>query len=324
MKSNYKKNSVYFLILIIASLVTSSCIKLWLGSPELGSKSYPIELYLENKNVSKDENIVAQFCNCVEVNTGYHLKFTYVPDEKAVLGALAKGNAHFGLASALGFIGTAAKSSVKSILLLTTQGSATNRSVVIGKTAYWKNQYKKLGHIVDQSALNHENILSLYDKSIVAYSEPESIIGFLVPRMYFLQKGIFPKAAIFVGSYTAVIDALHEDFATIGVVSESYIDAKYSHFSPFQIGSEFNEFIVLGISPSLPSQTIIEGQNIPFLAKQAIIAGFETCAQKNLTEFKKIFEADGIVKSNDKFFIFTKELYQFQQENIRVLTQRTN
>lgn len=323
--NDFKKNRFrYILLLLLFSFYFTSCIKMWLGTPEIGSKSFPIEFYIENTNYTKDENTIAHLQKCIEDKTGFHLKFTYVPDEKAVLAALTRGSAHYGLTSALSYVGAATKSSLKSVLLLTKKGQATNRAVIIGKTDYWKNKLQKSKQITHLSNSNYENILSLENNLTIAYSEPESIVGFLLPRMYLLQKKIFPNAAIFTGSFLAVLDALNENLATIGVISETFFDSKFPNFSPIQIGSQFNDFIILSTSPSLPSNTIIESSGITPFASQAIVNGITDCAQKNSTEFKKVFDADGVIKSNDKFFGFTKELYHFQQENIRILTQRLN
>ncbi len=324
MNSLNKNKFIYILFLIFFVTFFTSCIKMWLGTPEIGSKSYPIEFYIENSNFGQDNNTISHFQKCIEDKTGFHLKFTFVPDEKAVIAALTRNSAHYGLTSALNYVGAATKSSLKSVLLLTKKGQATNRAVIVGKTEYWKNKLlnsKQINHI---SNLNYENLLSSENNITIAYSEPESIVGFLLPRMYLLQKKIFPNAAIFTGNFTAVLDALNENLATIGVISETFFDSKYPNFSPLQVGSQFNDFIILSTSPSLPSNTIIESAGMTNFASQAIVNGFTDCAQKNSTEFKKIFDADGVIKSNDKFFGFTKELYHYQQENIRILTQRTN
>ncbi|WGL59269.1 PhnD/SsuA/transferrin family substrate-binding protein [Pigmentibacter sp. JX0631] len=322
MHINYLK--VKFSLFLFIILTCTSCIKLWLGTPEIGSKSYPIEFYLDNSYYLKENDSIDKFQKCLEEKTGYHLKFNFVPDEKAVLSSLQRGTAHFGLSSALGYVGAAEKSSLKSVLLLTKKGSATNRSIIVGNSKFWKNQLIKSNQLKRSFNLSNDIIIKINNELTIAYSDTESVIGFLLPRMFLFQKDIFPYAAIFVGSYNSVLDALNDNLANIGVISESFLEKKYPNLSQIQVGVQFGDFIIIAMTPNLPSSTIIENQNVPLQTSIAIISGFDQCTHKNPTEFKKIFEADGVLKSNEKLFTVTKELYQFQQENIRILTQQEN
>nr|BFD32782.1 hypothetical protein GTC16762_24000 [Pigmentibacter ruber] len=312
------------LLFVIMLLTCSSCVKLWLGTPEIGSKSYPIEFYLANSYYLKENDSIDNFQKCLEEKTGYHLKFNFVPDEKAVLSALQRGNAHFGLSSALGYISAAEKSSLKSVLLLTKKGSATNRAIIVGNSKFWKSLMIKSNQIKRSFILSNETIIKLNDELTMAYSDPESVIGFLLPRMFLFQKDIFPYAAIFAGSYNSVLEALNENLANLGAISESFLEKKYPNLSQIQAGVQFGDYIIIAVTPSLPSSTIIENQNVPAQISISIISGFDQCTHKNSTEFKKIFDSDGVLKSNEKLFSVTKELYQFQQENIRVLTKQDN
>lgn len=315
-------NSSFYIILFFF-ILTQGCVKFWLGSPELGSKALPIEFYLDNTNISMNgESAAASLQLCIEEKTGYRIHFNFVSDEKAVISALARGNAQYGVMSSIGYIGASSRSSIKSVLIFSKKGLATTRSVILGKTTVWKTNFQNSGLALNQFAFHNDSILPYFNKSTVAYIDPENIIGFLLPRMYFLQSNIFPNAAIFVGSYNSVLDALDENLATIGVVSESFIDTKFPDATPIKLGSQFSNYIVLGISQNLPGNVISENQGTSNNVTQAITKGFELCSQIKSSDFKKIFDADGVLKSNEKQFNFTKELYHFQQENIRILTQR--
>ena len=313
----------YFFVYLISLFLFQGCIKFWLGAPELGSKALPVEFYLNNSNsLLNNESASASLQLCIEEKTGYRIRFNFVPDEKAVISALARGNAQYGIMSSIGYISASSRSSLKSIFIFTKKGLATTRSIIIGKTSVWKSYFNKSGLVLNPFSFQNEALLPYFNNSTVAYIDPESIVGFFLPRMYFLQRNIFPNAAIFVGNYNSILDSLDENFASLGVVSESFIDIKFPNSTPLKLGSQFSDYLVLGISQSLPGNVMAENQGTPNIISQAIIKGFDLCSQTKSSDFKKLFNADGVLKSNEKQFIFTKELYHFQQENLRILTER--
>jgi ABC-type phosphate/phosphonate transport system substrate-binding protein len=315
------KLNIYIIAFI--TLLLNGCVKFWLGTPELGSKALPIEFYLDNSNsLINEEAASASLQSCIEDKTGYRIHFNFVPDEKAVISALARGNAQFGVMSSMGYISASTRTSLKSVLIFSKKGIATTRSVILGKSSIWKTYFQKAGLALNQFTFHHDALLPYFNNSTVAFIDPENIIGFYLPRMYFLQRNIFPNAAIFVGSYNSVLDSLNENLATIGVVSENFIDTKFPNSTPIKLGSQFSDYIVLGISQNLPGNVITANQGTPNFVTQAIMKGFDLCSQSKASDFRKIFDADGVLKSNEKQFIFTKELYNFQQENTRILTQR--
>jgi hypothetical protein len=314
---------IFNIILIFFVLSISACTKLWLGSPELGSKALPIEFYIDSVNpLIRDDSATSNLQSCIEEKTGYRVNFNFVSDEKAVISALARGNAQYGIMSSIAYVGASRRTTLKSIVIFSKKGSPSTRSVIIGKTSLWKSYFQKSGLALNAFTFHNEATLPYFNKATVAYSTPEDIVGFLVPRMYFLQRNIFPNAAIFVGDFSSVFDAIDNDLASFGAVSENYIESKFPNSTPIQLATQFSNYIVLGLSQNLPGNVIVENQSNLNNATPALINGMELCSQIKTSDFKKIFDADGVLKSNERLFSFTKELYNFQQENIRILTQR--
>ncbi|APJ03254.1 PhnD/SsuA/transferrin family substrate-binding protein [Silvanigrella aquatica] len=316
-------NFILIFKLLLFCFLISGCTKLWMGTPELGSKSFPIEFYINSPNpFFKNDDAPSHLQSCIEEKTGYRVNFNFVSDEKAVISALTRGTAQYGVISSIAYVGASTRTPLKSILIFSQKGSPSSRAVIIGNTSVWKNFFQKSGLALNAFTFHHEATLQYFNKATVAYENPESVIGFFVPRMYFLQRNIFPSAAIFVGSFSSVFQAIDDNLATIGVVSENEIDTKFPNATPIQLGTQFSNYIVLGLSQNLPGQVLIENQSNINSTSATLTKGMELCSQIKAADFKKLFQADGVQKSNEKLFTFTKELYEFQQENIRILTQR--
>lgn len=321
---NLSPKIIFYYTFFTTFILNLGCTKLWLSPPELGSKTRPIEFYMINNldTADYDNSSESNLQKCIEEKTGYRINFNYVSDEKAVISELVKGNAQYGIMSSIAYVGASSRSALKSILIFSERGIPSTRSVIIGKSIIWKKYFQKLGLTINSYSLNSEAILPYFNKATVAYSTPDDPTGFLVPRMYFLQRNIFPDKAIFVGNYSSVLQAIDENLASIGVVSESYINIKYPNFLPIQLATQFDNYIVLGLSQSLLGNVLVESKRNLNSATHAITNGIEQCSQIRMQDFKKLFNADGVQSSNEKLFSFTKELYEFQQENIRILTQR--
>ncbi|KAB8031970.1 phosphate/phosphite/phosphonate ABC transporter substrate-binding protein [Fluviispira multicolorata] len=323
--NSLKAKTIFHLYLIISIVLLTSCTQMCFNSPELGSKALPVEFYLESSEfLHVDETAVTNLENCIENKTGYRIHFNYATDDKAVISALSRGNAQFALMSALSYVGASAKTSLRSILVLLNKGSPSTRSIIIGKTSVWKSYLNKSGLSLNIFTFQNENTVLFFNNSTIAYTTPESDVGFLVPRMYFLQRNIFPNSAIFVGDYDSVLQSIEEELATAGVISENFLEKKFPNSIPIKIGSQIGHFTILGVSQSIPMKVIVENPKIPIEISKSLIDGLEFCVQEKNTDFKKIFDADGIQKSSEKSFSFTKELYNFQQENIRILTPRNS
>ncbi|WP_338637233.1 phosphate/phosphite/phosphonate ABC transporter substrate-binding protein [Spirobacillus cienkowskii] len=311
------------IVYLIIIFTFGSCTKLWLGKPELGSKSLPIKLYIDStySNIHANSSR-SEIQNCLENKTNYRIEIHFASDDKAVVSALARGQAQYGVISAMAYMNALAKTPLKSLLIFSKNGSPSTRAVIIGHTNIWKSYFQKSGLALNAFNLNNEKIIQYFNKSTVAYTAPDNVIGFLVPRLYFLQRNIFPNAAIFVGNFSSVLQALDQNLAEVGVVSENFLDDKFSNTTPIQLGTLFSDYIVLGISQSLPDSIVVETLKNNPLATTAVIKGLETCAQVKTSDFKKLFDADGVQWSQEKLFSFAKELHNFQQETIRILTPK--
>ena len=206
--------------------------------------------------------------------------------------------------------------------MLSQNGSVSNRSIFIAKAKKIKYWFKKHGYSLPSLTLPNELTLNYLNNSTIAYSSPESEVGFLVPRFYLLQRNVFPNSAIFAGNDLAVLEAIDQDLADIGIISETFFNAQFPNFVPVQVNSMPKDYFIISISPALPSNVIVQNTKNLEAISSAISVGFEHCAQEKNSEFKKIFNAESIQNSNEKLFSFVKELYIFQQENIRILTPR--
>ncbi len=319
--STIKHNILIHMQIIFCLISLTGCTKMCLGHKELGSKNLPIKFYIDGSlYLTHDENAQNNFEKCLEKQTGYKVEINYTTDQKTLVNLLAHGTAQFGLMSALSYVEASESTDTISVMLLSQNGQSSNRTILLGNTSTVKKTFDQNKLKINSSTILKNEAINILNNSTIAYSSPESDVGFLVPRMFLLQKSILPESAIFLGNYDLVLQAISENKAFIGAVSESFLEEKYPNNFPIQVANQLGEFIILAITQELPHNVIAENQSFLGGFSDIIEQGFEECSLSEKTDFKKIFSSDGVIKSNDKFFSFARELYHFQKDNIRVLT----
>ena len=308
--------------LFLAPLVLLACTKTCVGLPEVGSKQRPVRFYMDGWS-RKEESLETfrRLSSCMENASGYRVSFEIAADEKAVASALGRAEAQFGSMSALGYVEAQTRYPLQSLLVVLEKGAPSTRSVILGKTTRWKSSLQTLGIPLSAPGLRNESSLLPIDGHRFAYLSPDSDVGFFVPRQLLFQRNIFPEEVLFAGSFPLILQAIERDMVVAGAVSESFVEQSWPHSTPVQLSLPLGNFVVLAISQGLPGKVIAARKDLPEKMVSAVTAGLAECSKDaTLSDIQKIFNGDGFLQSQDKMFDFIKELQQFQQEHVRVLS----
>lgn len=317
-----------FFRLALFSLALVGCTRTCVGMPELGSKGRPVSFYvagvssdLEGADSLKQSASFDATARCLEQKSGYRVSFEIVSDEKAIYSALSRGDADISLTSALSYLDFSTRVQVQALSVVALRGETLTRSVIVGKASRWRTSLSAQGLTLSAVGLKADSALRTIDSGRFVFVSPESDVGFLVPRHMMLQKNIFPDEAIFAGSEELVLQSLDRDLAIAGSVSESYIEQNYDDATPVQIGSLFGSFVTLAVSPGLPAKVVVVRQNLPQRVMYAMQSGLDECAKgADKMAMESIFGGDGFFKSSDRLFEFLREIQDFRNEFVRVLS----
>ncbi len=324
-----KKSVIYlkfnrFLGSLITIIFLLGCTRTCVGVPELGSKQRPIRFYLDGwARTESGTEPFARFSQCIEAQSGFRVSIEIAGDEKAVSAALGRGDAQFGLMSSLGFVEASVSQPLEAEAVLAEKGVPSTRAVLIGNTNRWQESLKAIGIQLTLTGLKSEEALSPLNTNRIVYLKPESDVGFYVPRQMLFQKGIFPEEAIFAGTYPLVVQALQRDLGLAGVLSESFVEDTWPHSMPVQLGSRLGDFTVLAVSQGLPGKVLVARVGLATQMREGLRKGMDYCSKIGApAEFQQIFQADSLFQAHPRIFDFIRELHDFQQENLRVLSQQ--
>ncbi len=265
--------------------------------------------------------VFSSLAACLEKQVGYRVSFEIAADERAVGSALGRGEAQFGTMSAFGFVEASERHGVVPFLVVSQRGAPSTRSVIVGKASRWATSLQSLGLSLSAAGLRADEALSPIGGRRFAYSVPDSDLGFFVPRYLLLQRGVFPEEVLFAGSHELVLQAVERDIAMAGGVAETHLERRWPGSVPFQVGTVFDDFVVVALSRGLPGKVVVARRETPARIQDAVSSGLQACATQGAAgDTSLVFGGDGFQRSNDRLFDFVRDLQTFQQDHLRVLT----
>jgi phosphonate transport system substrate-binding protein len=201
----FMKNGLdYSLVVAFAAvaLITTGCTK---KSAELGTEANPVKLHfvpsVDAKVIEDNSKIFKTF---LEKNTPYKFEVTIPQSYIAVVEAFGTKRADVAAFNTFGYILAHEKYGAEARLTVLRHGLATYQSQFIVKTG---SPIKKL------EDLNGKKI---------AYVEPASTSGYLLPVKTLNEKGIKPKEVVFAGKHDNVVS----------MVYQGQVDAGATFYSP--------------------------------------------------------------------------------------------
>lgn len=302
--------------------VLVACTRTCVGAPELGSKQRPVRFFLDGW--ARDRESLGMFSllsACLERQSGYRVSFEIAANERAVASALGRGEVQAGTMSAFGFVEASQGQGLVPLLVVSQRGAPSTRSALIGKASRWAPSLQNLGLTLSAQGLRTEEALQPITGRRFAYTAPDSDLGFFVPRYLLLQRNVFPDEVLFAGSNELVLQAVERDLAMAGAVAETFLEKGWPERVPFQVGTAFDDFVVLALSRGLPGRVLVVRREMPTRIQEALASGLQACAAQGASaEVAAVFDGDGFQRSNDRLFEFVRDLHGFQQDHVRVLT----
>ncbi len=296
-----------------------SCTRACVGIPEVGSKRTPVRLFLASASpVDKEKlNSISQ---CVELAAHYRVQFEVAADERAVLSALGRGEAHLAYLSPMNYVAASTKFGAVAHRVRLESGSPVNRSVIIGKASVWAAHLEKQHVPLTAAGLRSESALSLMSEGRFLFAAPESDVGFFVPRQILLQRNVFPEEAAFAGNDELVAQGLERNLAIAGAVSESWLRQKYEVSQFLRPGMVVGPFWIVEVSPSFPGRVLASRPDFSQKILTQILAGMDQCSGGSAaTEIASVFGGESFGTVSERMFVYVRELKETQDTFLRAV-----
>jgi phosphonate transport system substrate-binding protein len=141
---------------------------------------------------------------------------------------------------------------------------------------------------------------------VLAFSDPDSTSGYLVPLIHFVRDrketpGSFASRIVFAGSHMAVVEGVAKGDYDIGATNTKDIVR-----SGTALGLEPDQFNILWKSELVPGSPIAAGKDVPDSLKQAFLDALLSFSQKR--DVLEKMDIGGYIPAEDKDYKIVREL----------------
>lgn len=275
---------------VLAFVLLSSCIK---NSSELGSEKNPIKLhFVPSVDAKVIENNSKTFKDYLEKETGLKYEITIPQSYVAVVEAFGTKRADIAAINTFGYMLAHDKYGAEAKLTVLRHGQSTYQGMIVAKT---DSKIKKIEDLADKK---------------VAYVDPASTSGYLLPLKMLKDKNITPKETVF---------ALKHD-NVISMVYQGQVDAGAAFFSPTHKDDKGEDQIedarrlvktqypdvekkisIIGMSESIPNDPFIFRKELSEELKTKIVDAMLKFVEtkEGQDAFKAIYGVTALKKSSD-------------------------
>lgn len=266
---------------------------------ELGSEKNPIKFFfvpsVDVRVLDDNSKAVKEF---LEKNTPYKFKISIPPSFNAVVEAFGSSRADVAALNTYGYFLANDKYGVQARLTTVRNGEATYRAQFLAKSS------SKINKIEDLEGKK------------VAFVDPVSTSGYLLPLKYLRDKKIKPKQTMFAMRHDNVVTMIYQGQVDAGAtfyvapVGGEIQDARMLVKGQYPDVEE--KIKIIELTDPIPNDPVVFRKDLPEEMKEKISAALiryaESPAGKEILQ--KISGVTGLIPATDKDYDATREFYK--------------
>ncbi|GIL17565.1 MAG: hypothetical protein BroJett040_13160 [Oligoflexia bacterium] len=273
----------YFFSFLFLLILTSGCTE----RRELGTKMNPIKIALipgKDTNVLLENGLLLK--KWLEEKTPYHYDVFVPHSYVAVIEAMGSKRADIAVLNTFGYLLANEKYKVEAIFTLTNQNTATYKGEIIAH----KNGPQKL------TDLNNKRI---------AFVDPLSASGHLMPAALFKENGVKIKDQVFAGRHDTVVTMVYQKQvdagATFYALDESGEPMDGRRLIITQYPDVFEKVKVIAYTKELPNEALAIRADIDSKIKTDLISSLEEWikTREGKNTLKGLYNCDGLKRATD-------------------------
>lgn len=166
--------------------------------------------------------------------------------------------------------------------------------------------------IITRADSGIKSLADLNGKTL-AYSDPFSMAGYLLPLSVFNENKIVPKDTIFAGGYSDVVELVYIGKVQAGAIyfADHDPDGRI-HDARVKLVGKYNDLIdkvpVIYVSDSIPTTPIVFRKELDPAVKEKAIKAFEAISndQEAISALNKLYGTTGIVPADSKSYEYIR------------------
>lgn len=266
---------------------------------ELGSAENPIKFYfVPSVDVQVLETNSKAVKDFLEQNTPYKFQIAIPPNFIAVVEAFGTNRADVAALNTYGYILAHEKYGAEARLTTVRNGESTYRSQFLARA---NGKIKKIEDLEGKK---------------IAFVDPASTSGYILPLKYLKDRNIKPKQTMFAMRHDNVVSMIYQGQVDAGAtfyvapVGKNIQDARMLVKTQYPDVEE--KIKIIQLTDSIPNDPVVFNKNLPEPMKQKIcdvlIKYAETPAGKE--NLQRLSGVTGLIPSTDKSYDRTREFYK--------------
>lgn len=294
-----RSNVIRFLGLLFFVFLYSGCIQ---SRSDLGSEKNPIKLHfvpsVDSKIIETNSKVFKTF---LEKETGLKFEISMPQSYVAVVEAFGTKRADISAINTFGYIMARDRYGVEAKLTVLRHGESTYQSMFVAR---------KDGKIKSVDDLNQKKI---------AFVDPASTSGYLLPLKQLKDKNIKPKETVFAQKHDNVISMVYQRQVDAGAAfysptvknndgTESIDDAR--RLVKTQYPDVEEKVAIIGLSEAIPNDPFIFRKDMPEDMKTTIVAAMLKFidSPEGRKAFMAIYGVDGLKSAQDSDYDQVREM----------------
>ncbi len=307
------KYAKFYLLVLVAALVRVSLIP-WQQSQELGSEGNPIK-FVMTPSVDAQQIVSSadQLIDFLEKETGYHYSYSVPASFIAVVEAFGTGKADISIINTFSYLMAHQKYGARAVLRVVRRDGET----------YYR------GMFISRTGSGIDSLPDIAGKRI-AYVDPASTSGYILPKATLDRLGIRPAEEVFAMKHDNVVTMVYQGQVDVGAAYYSPPDKRTGE--PLdararvrqQFPDVFDVIQIIGFTDSIPNDPVIVRKDLPdeIVEKtiQALIKFQQT--PEGREALWAIYSVEGFIETDDSDYDPLRDILRRLDYNLEELTNQ--
>ncbi|MCA2960805.1 MAG: phosphate/phosphite/phosphonate ABC transporter substrate-binding protein [Silvanigrellales bacterium] len=272
---------------LVASLVLVSGVAYAQDEKTLGSRKNPIKLSMvPSSDATKILSSMKPVAQCLEKETGLFFDISVPNNYVVVVEGLGSKKVDVAFVPTFGYLLAKDRYGAEAFLKASRHGETTYKGAIVARND------DKLKTVKD---LNGKKI---------AYVDPASTSGYILPKKLFLEQGVKPSEEVFGGKHDVVVTMIYQGQVDAGAVyynapaADGKIrDARERVLTQFPDVEK--KVKILALTEEIPNDPIVIRKDVRAEVKAKVQAAFQACVTTNVESFKGINNSDALAPVKD-------------------------
>jgi phosphonate transport system substrate-binding protein len=278
--------SIQSIFVVASALFCASLTRTASAESDIGSRKNPLKLSMvPSTDASKILSNMKPVAQCLEKETKYFFEISVPNNYVVVTEGLGSKRVDVAFVPTFGYILAKERYGAQAILKASRNGETTYRAAIIAKTD------SKIKTLED---LNGKK---------VAFVDPASTSGYILPKKLFADKKIKVAEEVFAGKHDVVVTMVYQGQVDAGAVfynapvNGKIKDAREKVLTQFpDVESKVK---IVGLTEDIPNDPIVVRAGLTADMKTKLTAAFQTCVKLNTEAFKGINNSDALAPVSD-------------------------